>query len=158
MKSEAKTRAAPQAAEARPYLIVREATAALAFYARAFGAVESMRIPMADGKLGHAEFTIEGARLMMADEFPSMDIVGPATLGGTSVSIHIYVPDVDAFAARAVEAGAKLLRPIIDEFFGERVARLEDPFGHRWTFATRTEELTPEEVMRRAANAEPEGN
>jgi PhnB protein len=158
MKSEGKTRAVPQPPEARPYLIVRDGAAAMAFYARAFGAEESMRIPMADGKLGHAEFAIAGAKLMLADEFPSMDIVGPATLGGTSVSIHVYVQDVDAFAARAIEAGAKLLRPIIDEFFGERVARLEDPFGHRWTFATRIEELTAEEVMQRAKGAEPEGN
>lgn len=140
----------PEGASATPYLCVRDGVGALAFYARAFGAVESMRIPMPDGKLGHAEFTIGSAKLMISDEFPSMNVLSPQTLGGSATSVHVYVEDVDAFAERALREGAKLLRPIADEFYGERVAALEDPYGHRWSFASRIEELTAEEIMQRA--------
>ena len=140
---------------ATPCLIARDAVEALGFYKRAFGAVETLRIDMPDGKLGHAELRIGSAQLMLADEFPDMGYVGPQTLGGTSVSIHMYVEDVDAFAERAVAAGAKLLRPVSDQFYGDRVAALEDPFGHRWSFAMRVEEVSPEEMRRRAAEPDP---
>jgi PhnB protein len=135
---------------ATPYLTVRDGIEALAFYQRAFGANERMRIVQPDGNLGHAEITLGKAPIMISGEFPSMGVVGPQTLGGTSVSLHVYVEDVDAFAKRALDAGCKLLKPITDEFYGERVARLEDPFGHRWSFASRIEEVSPEEMMRRA--------
>lgn len=133
-----------------PYLAVRGGEQALEFYKRAFGAVELMRIKQPDGSLGHAEFKIGEAPVMLSDEFPAIGVLGPQTLGGTSVSLHVYVEDVDALAARAVQEGCKLLRPVSDEFYGERVALLEDPYGHRWSFSTRIEELTPEEVMERA--------
>lgn len=135
---------------ATPYLIVRDAAAALTFYQRAFGAVETMRMEMGDGKIGHADLRIGEASLMLADEFPAMGHVGPQTLGGTSVGIHIYVEDVDSFAERAVAAGAKLLKPVADQFYGERLANLEDPYGHHWYFASRIEEVSPEEMLRRA--------
>jgi PhnB protein len=135
-----------------PYLTVRDGVAALALYQRAFGAVETSRIMMPDGVLGHAEMLIGQAPIMLSGEFPAMGVVGPETLGGTSGSLHIYVEDVDTFAARAIEAGCKLLSPIADQFYGERVARLEDPFGHRWSFASRIEEISNEEMMRRAAS------
>jgi PhnB protein len=140
----------PEEASATPYLCVRDGVGALAFYAKAFGAVESMRIPMPDGKLGHAEFRIGKAKLMISDEFPSMNVLSPQTLGGSATAVHVYVEDVDAFAERAQREGAKLLRPVIDEFYGERIASLEDPYGHRWSFASRIEELTDDEIMQRA--------
>ncbi len=151
-KNEANKRPSPvpDGASATPYLCVRDGVGALAFYARAFGAIERMRIPMEDGKLGHAEFTIGGAKLMISDEFPSIGVVSPQTLGGTASSVHVYVEDVDALAERAQREGAKLLRPVSDEFYGERVASLEDPYGHRWSFASRIEELSPEEIVQRA--------
>jgi len=119
-----------------PYLAVHNAEEALEFYAKAFGAKEiSERIPW-EGKIGHAEVEIEGARLMLADEFPAYNR-SPKTLGGTSVAIHVDVKDVDRFFARAVEAGAKVLQPIKDEPYG-RICKLEDPFGHAWFFSTPT--------------------
>ena len=117
-----------------PYLAVHDAKHALEFYAEAFGAKETIeRIPW-EGKIGHAELEIEGARLMLADEFPAYN-KSPKTLGGTTVSIHVEVKDVDSFFARAVNAGAKVLQPIKDEPYG-RVCKLEDPFGHTWFFNT----------------------
>ena len=117
-----------------PALAVHDASRALEFYSKAFGAKEvSERIPW-EGKVGHAEFEIEGARVMLADEFPAYN-KSPKTLGGTPVIIHIDVEDVDAFFARAVEAGAKVLQPIKNEPYG-RICKLEDPFGHTWFFNT----------------------
>lgn len=117
-----------------PYLSVHDAEHALEFYAKAFGAREiSERIPW-EGRIGHAEFEIEGALVMLADEFPAYH-KSPKTLGGTPVSIHVDVRDVDAFFARAVKAGAKVLQPIKDEPYG-RICKLEDPFGHAWFFST----------------------
>ena len=117
-----------------PYLSVHDAEHALEFYAKAFGAKEvAERIPW-EGKIGHAELEIEGARIMLADEFPAYN-KSPKTLGGTSVSIHVDVKDVDAFLTRAVEAGAKVLSPVKDETYG-RICKLEDPFGHTWFFST----------------------
>jgi PhnB protein len=117
-----------------PYLSVHDAESALAFYAKAFGAKEiASRIPW-EGKIGHAEVEIEGARIMLADEFPAYN-KSPRTLGGTSVSIHVDVKDVDAFFARAVKAGAKVLQQVKDQPDGRR-CKLEDPFGHTWFFST----------------------
>ncbi len=142
---------ADQAPHAVPHLAVREAARAIEFYVRAFGATETMHLDQPDGRVGHAELTIGAARFMLADEFPEVGHVGPATLGGTTVTIAIQVGDVDAFAARAVAAGATLQRPIKDEFYGERVATILDPFGHRWRFATTIEEVSNEEMQRRLA-------
>lgn len=133
-----------------PYLTVRNAEAAIDFYKSAFGAVEIYRIGMG-AAIGHAELKIGEAAFMLSDEFPDMDVVGPETLGGSSVCMHLYVPEVDAFVDRALAAGAILLRPVADQFYGDRGGKLKDPFGHIWWFATRIEELTTEEIQRRAA-------
>ena len=137
--------------QATPYLIISGAAGAIDFYARAFGAAEVLRLAMGDGRIGHAEIRIGRASIMLADEFPEMGYRGPRALGGSPVSIHIYVEDVDAFAARAATAGATVKRPVQDQFYGDRSVTLEDPFGHVWTFATRTEDVPPEELRRRHA-------
>lgn len=136
-----------------PYLIVHDGPAALDFYTKAFGAVELLRMPMPDGRLGHAEMRIGKAIFMLADEFPDMPsvAVSPRTLGGTSAGFMIYLEGVDAFVARAVAAGAILERPVQDQFYGDRSGTVQDPFGHKWTFATHLEDLSPEELNRRAA-------
>src|SRR4029079_4772270 len=134
-----------------PYLCCRNGVAALDFYKKAFGAVEAMRMAMPDGKLGHGEFSINGVPLMLADEFPEHGHVSPQTLNGSPVTIAIVVPDVDAFVARAVAAGAKLSRPVENMFYGHRSGQLTDPFGHRWDISTVVEELTHEEINKRAA-------
>lgn len=141
----------PDHAGATPYLTIPAAGDALEFYTRAFGACVAERLAMPDGRIGHAEVTIGAARIMLADEFPEMGFRGPRALGGTPVSIHVYVEDVDALTRRALAAGAELERPVTDEFYGDRVARLVDPFGHRWLFATRKENVSSEEMHRRAA-------
>ena len=137
-------------ASATPYLCVKDATRALAFYAKAFGGREIVRLMQPDGRVGHAEIMIGAARIMLADEFPEMDLRGPLTLGGTPVILHLYVEDVDAFVSRAVGAGAKLLRPVQDQFYGDRSGRLADPFGHHWDVGSRLEDVSPEEMQRRA--------
>lgn len=134
-----------------PHLIVKGGADAIAFYRRAFGAELVFDLVGDDGRLGHAEMTLFGARFMLADEYPEMECLAPPTRGGTSVSLALYVDDVDTLAARAVDAGAVLERPIVDEFYGDRVAHIKDPFGHRWTFHTRLEEVSPEEMRRRMA-------
>jgi PhnB protein len=136
---------------ATPYLCIKGAEAALEFYKQAFGAAETRRLMMPDGRVGHAEIAIGPASIMLADEFPEMDFHGPTTLGGSCVTIYVHVEDVDTLVARAVAAGATLQRPIKDEFYGERTAQITDPFGHRWLFATRIEEVSTEEMQRRAA-------
>lgn len=132
-----------------PYLCVAGAADAIAFYVRAFGAVETMRLAEPGGRIGHAEITIGGAPLMLSDEYPEEGVKSPKTIGGTPVAIHVYVPDVDALAERAAAAGATIVRPVADQFYGDRSTTLLDPFGHRWFFATRKEELSNEEVQRR---------
>ena len=122
---------------------------AIEFYTQAFGATEVLRLSEPGGRIGHAEIQIGDARLMLADEFPEHGIRGPQSLGGTSVGIHLTVPDVDAVAERAVAAGARLSKPIQDEFYGERAGKLEDPFGHVWHLVTRIEDVSPEEMQRR---------
>lgn len=131
-------------------LCVDRGAEAVEVYKQAFGAIVTLRFDQTDGRLGHAELTIGKARFSVSDEFPEYGVFSPKTLGGSAVSLHVYVPDVDAVAERAVAAGMKLARPIIDEFYGDRVAHLEDPFGHRWIIASRIENLSAEEMYQRA--------
>ncbi len=133
-----------------PYLYVKGATKALDFYKQALGATEKFRMPMADGRIGHAEITIGDSVVMLADEFPERNVRGPQTLGGVSSSLMIYVEDVDATAQRFIKAGGKVQRPIENQFYGDRSGNFEDPFGHVWTISTHIEDLSPEEVARRA--------
>lgn len=132
-----------------PYLIVRGAAEALAFYTEAFGGVELFRMPMPGGRVGHAEVQLGDSRIMLADEFPEMGASSPQTIGGTAVHLCLYVPDADARFAKAVAAGAKVVRPLKDQFYGDRSGTVEDPFGHSWTIATHIEDVTPEEMDRR---------
>jgi PhnB protein len=132
-----------------PYLSVNDAAAAIEFYKKGFGATELMRLPGPDGKLGHAEIKIGDALVMLADEFPAYGNLSPKTLGGSAVRLHMYVEDVDAFFEQAVAAGAKVLIPIADQFYGDRSGRLEDPFGHVWLISTHKEDVSPEEMQKR---------
>ena len=136
---------------ATPYLIIKGAARALEFYKRAFGAIEIMRMEGPGGVIGHAEIKIGEAIIMLSDEVPNMGARSPQALGGTPVSIYIYVPDVDALAHRATEVGAKVLRPVANQFYGYRSVAFEDPFGHWWGFATHIEDVAPEEMKKRAA-------
>ena len=135
------------------YLIVRGAVAALDFYRRAFGAKEIMRLTMPDGSLGHAEMQIGDSRVMLADEAPQRGIKSPQTLGGSSVHMMIYLPDADATLQQALAAGATVVRPIQDQFYGDRSATIDDPFGHQWTLATHIEDVSDEEMQVRMAAA-----
>ena len=143
---------------ATPYLVVENAVEAIAFYKTAFGAQEMMRLAMPDGKIGHAEIKIGDSRIMLADEFPEMGFRGPRALGGSPVSIMLYVEDVDAIFNQAVTTGAKAVRPVIDQFYGDRSGNLEDPFGHLWTIATHKEDVLPEEMEKRLVAAMAKGN
>ncbi|MDE0105978.1 MAG: VOC family protein [Bryobacterales bacterium] len=134
-----------------PYLIVDDGAAALEYYKNVFGAIELMRMAMSGGKLGHAEFTIDGCRVMMADEFPDVGAVSPKTVGGTPVSLSLYVEDCDEVFERAISAGATPIRPPEDQFYGDRAGVLKDPFGHQWTVATHVEDVSEEEMERRLA-------
>jgi PhnB protein len=134
-----------------PYLILNTASEAISFYKKALGAAEVMRMDDPAGKIHHAEISIGGSRIMLADEHPEIQALSPKTIGGSPVSIHLYVEDVDAAVERAVAAGAKLIRPVTDQFYGDRVGGVEDPFGYRWFIATHKEDLTMDEIRRRAA-------
>jgi PhnB protein len=134
-----------------PYLIVSAGAKALEFYKRAFDAVEQERMQDATGKVHHAEIDIGNSRVMLADENPTVGALSPETIGGSPVSIHLYVEDVDAVVANAVAAGAKLTRAVADQFYGDRIGGITDPFGHRWFIATHKEDLTRHEIRRRAA-------
>jgi len=134
-----------------PYLILNEASEAVAFYKRALGASEVLRMDDPSGKIHHAEISIGGSRIMLADEHPDIQALSPKTIGGSPVSIHLYVEDVDGAVERAVASGAKLIRPVTDQFYGDRVGGVEDPFGYRWFIATHKEDLTLDEIRRRAA-------
>ena len=132
-----------------PYICCQDAARAIEFYARAFGATEKMRLAEPDGRIGHAEIDVAGAVVMLSDEYPDHGVRSPKAIGGTPVTLHLYVDDVDAFVRRAVAAGATLRRPVADQFYGDRAGQIEDPFGHVWHVATRKEELSSEEVQRR---------
>jgi PhnB protein len=132
-----------------PYLIVKGAAKAIEYYQKAFGAVECYRMESGGGKLGHAEIQIGDSIIMLADEHPEMGYRGPESLGGTPVSILLYVPDVDARFQQAIAAGGKEMRPVMDQFYGDRSGTLTDPFGHVWTIATHKEDVPPEELHRR---------
>jgi uncharacterized glyoxalase superfamily protein PhnB len=128
---------------------VKDAAGAIAFYTRAFGAREKMRLTEPNGRIGHAELELGGTTIMLADEFPEYGITGPRAGMGTPVSIHLHVDDADALIEQALSEGATLEREAKDEFYGERTGVVRDPFGHRWTIGHRIEDLSPEEMQRR---------
>ena len=134
-----------------PHLICADAAAAIDFYKAAFGAVELVRLPGPQGKLMHGSVRIGDSTLMLVDEAPEWNMLGPKSLKGSPVTIHLYVTDVDATVAQAVAAGAKITMPIADMFWGDRYGTLEDPFGHRWSVATHTRDTTHEEMQQAMA-------
>jgi PhnB protein len=140
-----------------PYLIVDGAAAAIDFYTSVLGATERMRMDGPDGKIGHAELEIGSSVIMLADEHPEMDARGPKTVGGTPVSLHVYVEDADRVFEQAIEAGATAQRPVEDKFYGDRGGTFEDPFGHQWHVASHVEDVPPEEMSKRAAEAAASG-
>ena len=136
-----------------PYLVMKNAAAAIEFYKKAFGAVELFRMPAPGGKVGHAEIKIGDSPVMLADEYPDMGFKGPESLGGTPVSLMIYVTDVDKIYPQAIAAGGKELRPLQTQFYGDRSGTLTDPFGHMWTICTHVEDIPEEELAKRAEAA-----
>lgn len=167
MKAKAKPAAKKAAAPKRPtwlpagfstvstYLIVRGGEEAIAFYGKAFGAKEIYRLSMPGGQIAHAELQIGDTRLMIADEMPEFGNKSPKSLGGTPAGLCIYAPDCDALFAQAIDAGATELRPLADQFYGDRSGQVLDPFGHQWTLATHLEDMTPEEMTRRMMQQPP---
>jgi uncharacterized glyoxalase superfamily protein PhnB len=148
-KARAKARSAPRRGgmpPIAPHLVCSSAEEAIAFYKDAFGATEMMRLKAKNGKIIHASLMINGAPVMLVDEFPNMGNAAPTTLNGTPVTIHLTVPDVDSFTERAIEAGAKVIMPVADMFWGDRYGIIEDPSGHRWSIATHIRAMTPEEI------------
>jgi PhnB protein len=135
---------------ATPYLIIRGAGQALDFYKKVFGAKEIMRMPTPDGHIAHAEMQIGDSHVMLADEMPKMPYKGPQSLGGTSVCLMVYVPEVDKVFASTIAAGATVQEPVRNQFYGDRSGTVKDPFGHIWTIATHVEDVPPEEMGRRA--------
>ena len=136
-----------------PYLIVDGASEAIDFYSSVLGASERMRMAAPQNRVGHAELSIGDSVIMLADESPDMGVLGPKTVGGTPVTLHVYVEDVDSVFDRAVAAGGKALRPVEDRFYGDRSGQFEDPFGHRWDVATHVEDVPPDEMSKRAEAA-----
>jgi len=137
-----------------PHLVVKGASQAIEFYKKAFGAEEIIRLPGPDGKsLMHAAIKIGDSPLFLADEFPGMGSMGPHSIGGTPVTIHVYVEDVDTVFNQAVAAGAQVRMPLADMFWGDRYGLITDPFGHSWSLATHKEDLTPEEIEKRSQAA-----
>lgn len=136
-----------------PYLCVDGAAAAIKFYEKALGATERMHMPSPGGKIGHAELVLGSSVIMLSDEHPEMGVLSPKSVGGTPVMISVYVEDVDAVFDAAVAAGATELRPVEDQFYGDRSGQFEDPFGHRWNVATHVEDVPPDEMERRVAEA-----
>lgn len=134
-----------------PYLIVSGASDAIDWYGKVLGATERMRLPMPGDKVGHAELELGDSVIMLADEFPDMGVKGPKTIGGSPVSILVYVEDVDAVFDRAVKAGATAREPLEDKFYGDRSGTFEDPFGQVWSVATHVEDVPPDEMAKRAA-------
>lgn len=136
-----------------PYLSVDGASAAIEFYGSVLGATERMRMPAPDGRIGHAELQIGDSVVMLADEYPEMGIRGPKAIGGSPVTLSVYVEDVDDVFQRALDAGAKAVRPVEDQFYGDRSGQFEDPFGHRWSVSTHVEDVPPDEMAKRASVA-----
>ncbi len=134
-----------------PYLCIKGASAAIEFYKNAFGAKELMRMPAPGDKIGHAEIQIGDSHVMLADEFPEMGFLSPQSVGGSPVMMHLYVEDVDATANKAVAAGAKVTKPVADQFYGDRSGQIRDPFGHNWYVSTHKEDVTPDEIDARRA-------
>jgi PhnB protein len=134
-----------------PYLSVEGAAEAIDFYTKVLGAVERMRMPMPDGGIGHAELQLGNAVIMLSDEAPEMGIRSPKAIGGSPVTLMVYVEDADAVFDRALQEGATSLRAVEHQFYGDRSGQFEDPFGHRWNVATHVEDVPPEEMERRAA-------
>ena len=134
-----------------PYLCVDGASAAIEFYGQVFGATERMRMDGPDGSIGHAELSLGDSIIMLADEFPDMGFLSPRKIGGTPVTLHTYVEDVDAVFDKALAAGATSLRAVETQFYGDRSGQFEDPFGHRWSIASHVEDVSPEEMARRGA-------
>jgi PhnB protein len=134
---------------ATPYLVLKDAAKAIGFYKKAFNAVETLRMNGPNGKIMHAEIRIGDSPIMMTEECPEMR--GPQAMGGSPVSLMLYVEDVDAMVEQASAAGARLLRPVKDQFYGDRLGTVEDPFGHTWHIATHIEDVAPEEIQRRGA-------
>jgi PhnB protein len=140
-----------------PYLVCHDAAGAIDFYRQVFGAEELMRMPSPGGKVGHAELRIGDSTIMLADEHPEVGARSPRTVGGTPVSLMVYVPDVDATFKKALGAGATQDRPLENQFYGDRSGGITDPFGHQWTIATHVEDVPPDEMARRAAKAHGQG-
>ena len=136
-----------------PYLVLDDATRALEFYKKAFGAVEVLRMPGPDGKIGHAEIKIGDSHVMLADENPGIGSRSARSYGGSPISLMVYVSNVDAQVAQAVAAGGKLVRPVADQFYGDRTGGIDDPFGFHWYLATHVEDVPPAELAKRAAKA-----
>jgi PhnB protein len=135
-----------------PYLIIKGAAQAIDYYKKVFGATELFRMDSPDGRVGHAELQIGDSRLMLADENPSMGQghASAATIGASPISLYLYIPEVDRVFERAVAAGAKVIKPVQDQFYGDRSGFLQDPFGHLWALATHVEDVSPEELEERA--------
>ena len=140
-----------------PYLCIDGAARAIDFYVDVLGATERMRMAGPDGRIGHAELGLGNSVIMLADEYPDVGHLSPARIGGTPVTLHAYVEDVDAVFEKALSAGAKSLRPVEDQFYGDRSGQFEDPFGHRWNIATHVEDVDAEEMARRAEQAGADG-
>ncbi len=134
-----------------PYLVMSGASEAIEFYKKVFSATELVRMPMPNGKVGHAELRIGNSRFMLADEMPEMNMRGPKSLGGSPVGLCVYFEDCDSVFNRAVSSGAKVERPLADQFYGDRSGTVVDPFGHVWTIATHKEDVSPEEIKQRMA-------
>jgi PhnB protein len=134
---------------ATPYLTVHDADAALAFYKKAFGASEVLRLLMPDGRVGHAEFKIGESKFMLSDEYPNPNSTSPQSLGGSTVKLHLYVNDADAVFSRAIAAGANETMPVTNQFWGDRMGSLADPFGHHWLVAMHVEDIDPSEFQER---------
>ena len=132
-----------------PYLIVKDAPRAIEFYTRAFAAEEVLRLDGPDGRVGHAEIRIGDSFVMLADEHPDFGALSPISVGGSPVNLHLYVDDVDRVVERAASAGAVILRPVKNEFYGDRTGMIVDPFGHRWQLATAVEQVSVEEMRAR---------
>ena len=140
-----------------PYLVVEGAAAAIDFYTKVFGAKERMRMPAPGGKIGHAEIEIGNSMVMLADANPQMGHKSPKTLGGSPISLLVYVENADDTVKRAVAAGGKVVRPVENQFYGDRMGGIEDPYGHQWYVATHVEDVSPEEMKRRMEAMAPAG-